>query len=69
MVDVYIFWVLGGFFSGAGVGAYGPKSFDKFYDRKYDGGGVGCFLQYWPNNYFSDPVYTMRWVLCGNNYH
>ena len=46
MVDVYIFWVLGGFFSGVGVGTYGPKYFDKFYDRKYDGGGVGCVLQY-----------------------
>ena len=27
MVDVYIFWVLGGFFPGVGVGAYGPNFF------------------------------------------
>ena len=24
----------------------GQTLFDKFYDRKYDGGGVGCILQY-----------------------
>ena len=30
VVDVYIFWVLGGFFSGARVGAYGPNFLTRF---------------------------------------
>ena len=57
------FWVFGRVLFRGGSRGLRAKVFDKFYDSTCRWRRCWLHFTIWQNNYFSDPVYTMRWVL------
>ena len=63
------FWVFGRVLFRSRSRGLRAKVFDKFYDSTCRWRRCWLHFTIWQNNYFSDPVYTMHWVLFGNNDH
>ena len=57
------FWVFGRVLFRGGSRGLWAKVFDKFYDSSCRWRRCWLCFTIWQNNYFSDPVYTMHWVL------
>ena len=57
------FWVFGRVLFRGGSRGLRAKVFDKFYDSTCRWRRCWLHFTIWQNNYFSDPVYTMHWVL------